>query len=314
MNPHYDIGRAESTAWVRSFKADAPDSIDTSLLLALGLPRADKDTFRMGCDLLILMLYFDDIIEVDLIDEHEARLLADIIVDGLQNPDKARPVGEWIGGEMARQIGERVIRLFNPTSRIRFINAFEAYCDAAVQEAADQTVERIHNIQSYMEIRRGTIATRVLFSLLEVGMDLPEDVWSRKEIETLRCTAIDLIIIGNDIYSYNKEQAHGETHNLVVVAMNELKMNLDETVSWMSDLNNKLVREFLTTYNVLRRSELYTQVGWYVEGLGNWVRGIDAFSFKSERYFGTRESELEKGGIIELLPEGSTRMTCPSIR
>jgi hypothetical protein len=34
---------------------------------------------------------------------YAVRQQADILMDALCNPHKARPVGEWVGGEIARQ-------------------------------------------------------------------------------------------------------------------------------------------------------------------------------------------------------------------
>lgn len=39
----------------------------------------------------------------DLADEAEARRQADAIMDALYHPEKTRPEGEWVGGEMTRQ-------------------------------------------------------------------------------------------------------------------------------------------------------------------------------------------------------------------
>jgi hypothetical protein len=39
----------------------------------------------------------------DVADEHAVRALGDIIMDALRNPDKNRPQGECVIGEIARQ-------------------------------------------------------------------------------------------------------------------------------------------------------------------------------------------------------------------
>ena len=48
-----------------------------------------------------LFFVFDE--KSDLVDAEEARKQADIIMDALRNPTHARPDGEWVGGEVAKQ-------------------------------------------------------------------------------------------------------------------------------------------------------------------------------------------------------------------
>lgn len=39
----------------------------------------------------------------DISSPNEVQKLADVVMDALRNPLRARPEGEWIGGEMTRQ-------------------------------------------------------------------------------------------------------------------------------------------------------------------------------------------------------------------
>jgi hypothetical protein len=39
----------------------------------------------------------------DVATETEAREMARIVMDAIYNPERPRPAGEWIGGEIARQ-------------------------------------------------------------------------------------------------------------------------------------------------------------------------------------------------------------------
>jgi Delta6-protoilludene synthase len=48
-----------------------------------------------------LFFVFDEYSDIE--DEHTVRELSDIVMDALRNPDKPRPRGESIVGEIARQ-------------------------------------------------------------------------------------------------------------------------------------------------------------------------------------------------------------------
>ena len=59
------------------------------------------DQLRAGCDLMNLFFVFDEYSDVE--DEHTVQTFADVIMDALRNPHKARPAGEPVLGEIARQ-------------------------------------------------------------------------------------------------------------------------------------------------------------------------------------------------------------------
>lgn len=40
----------------------------------------------------------------------------------------------------------------------------------------------------------------------------------------------------------------------------------------------------------------------YVDGLGQWVRGNDDWTFESHRYFGDKGLEIQKTRLMTLLP------------
>lgn len=56
---------------------------------------------RTGCDLMNLFFVIDE--HSDLSSVADAETQAQIIMNALMNPEKPRPHGEWVGGEVARQ-------------------------------------------------------------------------------------------------------------------------------------------------------------------------------------------------------------------
>lgn len=69
--------------------------------------------------------------------------------------------------------------------------------DAVVQEAEDRNEHLIRTIDSYVEVRRGTIASRPAFAIFELELDIPDEVYHHPVLESLRLGAIDMICIGN---------------------------------------------------------------------------------------------------------------------
>lgn len=79
----------------------AAHTCNQGLIASLAYPLASKEHLRTGCDLMNFFFVFDEY--TDLEDEHQVRVLSDIVMDALRNPGVPRPEGECIIGEIARQ-------------------------------------------------------------------------------------------------------------------------------------------------------------------------------------------------------------------
>ncbi|KAJ7835226.1 terpenoid synthase [Mycena leptocephala] len=296
LNPHYQVCKEESSAWCESFHAFSPKAqkafnrCDFNLLASLAYLSLTKvgaclHGCRVGCDLMNLFFVVDEY--SDVADTAGARIQADIIMDGLKNPHIPRPQGEWIGGEH--------------------------YLDSVVQQAQDRTEQYIRGIDEYFEVRRNTIGAKPSFCINAIEMNIPHEVMTNQHIVTITAACIDMLIIGNDLCSYNVEQARGDDgHNLVTIVMHALNLDLHAALEWISDLHDKLAENFLATYDQVPDYidfELNRQVAEYLDGLGNWVwfamndRTSCSSGFKSERYFGKKGAEVQATRTVELLPK-----------
>lgn len=100
---------------------------------------------------------------------------------------------------------ENAIKTATPTSQRRFVDAFQLYLDSVVQQAEDRTRGYIRDIHSYFDVRRDTIGAKPSFAINELYMDLPDYVLADPIIMKLTSACIDMLIIGNDLCSYNIE-------------------------------------------------------------------------------------------------------------
>lgn len=100
---------------------------------------------------------------------------------------------------------ENAIRTTTETAQRRFIDTFQLYTDSVVQQAADRDDSRIRSVDHYFELRRDTIGAKPSFAILEVKMDIPDEVMNHPSIVKLTSACIDMLIIGNDLCSYNVE-------------------------------------------------------------------------------------------------------------
>ncbi|KAL0579187.1 hypothetical protein V5O48_002809 [Marasmius crinis-equi] len=311
LNPTYESCKKESAVWISSFGAfdqrsqRAYERCDFSLLASLAYPLLNKDGNRVGCDLMNFFFVVDEY--TDVASAGDARRLCDIVMDALRNPQTPRPAGEWIGGEIARQFWGNAIVTGTPSFQRRFIQTFEDYLDAVVEQAIDRNESRIRDVETYFQIRRKTIGALPSFAVLEIHMNLPEEVFDDPVITRLADLAVDMIILTNDFCSYNVEQARGDdSHNIIRVIMDLNETDIPGALVYISSLHDHLSHEFLDLVSKVPKfgdSELDAEVSTYVDGLGNWVRANDCWSFESQRYFGNQGLEIQKQRVVELLPK-----------
>ncbi|KAF8268453.1 terpenoid synthase [Lactarius quietus] len=310
LNPNYEQVKPASEAWVHNLQlldAKSQKSFDRcnfALLGGLAYPTIDHDRLRVGCDLMMLFYIFDYF--TDKVDGKGARVYAEVVVDALRNPYTERPPGETKLGEITRQFWLRAMRTSCAAARKRFIASFTNYAYAVIDEASDRAKGSIRKIADYLRLTRLTAGPYPCFFPLEMDLDIPDEVMTHPSLELLRSLAAESLVLGNDLYSYNIEQAAGHGgHNIITVVMNEKKVNLHRALDWVAEYHGQVLSEFQAQHRVLPSWDpvIDQNLMTYVERLGQFMRGIDCWAFETERYFGTKGREVQKQRIVTLLPK-----------
>ena len=97
------------------------------------------------------------------------------------------------------------IKTATPSAQRRFVDTFGQYLDAVVEQAEDRADHHIQDVPCYFRVRRDTIGAKPSFAINEIHMNIADEVFEHSIIKTLTATAIDMLIIGNDLVSYNVE-------------------------------------------------------------------------------------------------------------
>ncbi|KAK0215217.1 terpenoid synthase, partial [Armillaria nabsnona] len=309
INPHYEEVKAASEAWFRSFKAFGPeaqrvfDHCDFSLAASLGYPTATKEHLRTACDLMNLFAIFDaytDNAPPDIV-----RQYIDIVMDTIKNPSKPRASDEVVLGIVAQEFWTLGVKSASNTSRKHFVESFRHYADSMVQQAEDRHHHHIRNVEEYFDIRRLTVAVDVLYSLLELSYDLPDEVFTHPTVVALRRLGCDMIIMDNDMASYNKEQASEECpHNVLTSVMQELKCDIHAALLWVEDLHRSTRNKFLTLWTEIPSwgPETDAIASHYLHGIANWVRCNESWNFEGGRYFGSNGRAVKQHRMVTLMP------------
>ncbi|KAH9001765.1 isoprenoid synthase domain-containing protein [Lactarius akahatsu] len=263
LNQHYEEAKPESVEWLRSFEAlDAKsqrsfDRCNFALLSSLGYPLLDKGSPPMFygksrghpdkfLQIVSAFPYTDNL------DGDGARDCADIVMRALRNPHKERPQGESKLGEITRQFWLRAIKVASEAAQRRFLKSFAAYVYAVIDEASDRNAGRIRGITDYLELRRLTAGACASLFSVELGLDIPDEVMTHPAMESLLGLVADTIVLTNDLYSYNNEQAAGHGgHNILTVVMNENGVDLDGALDWLEEYNGVVLSRVQAQYRML---------------------------------------------------------------
>ncbi|KAF5335276.1 hypothetical protein D9758_016241 [Tetrapyrgos nigripes] len=299
-NPHDEIVR-ESAEWTESYKAfnekaqEAFNRCNFGYFASLAYARAKGGHYRVACDLMNLFFVFDELSD-EATGEEAARQAADIM-NALRHPEVIPPEGDSILGAMTRDFWRRTLECSSKSSAERFIRNFDEYTDAVRQQAVEREAGYHRNLQEYYALRRGTIGVRPSFDYFLLPDDIPDEALEHPQIEKLAIASIDMTILANDIYSYNKEQAAGDDlHNIVSVIMKEKNYTVQQAMDHVGSIYVGIRDDFLENYKNLPVYDepVNSLVREYCWGTGQWVTTNIKWSFKGERYFGKEGLEIMK--------------------
>ncbi|KAI0638650.1 terpenoid synthase [Trametes polyzona] len=308
IHPLHEEVAVESRAWVRSAKPFTPESqasferCNFELLGALAYPDASRDGLRVGMDLMNLLFVIDEYTDVEV--APAVQEAANVVMDALRNPQKPRPDGEVILGEITRQYAERALRAATPEAMAHFRDSFSDYLDAVVSQADERDGATVRSVDDFIRIRRENNGGRPALFPCELHLSIPDEAFYHPQIVELRNCIVDMVTTMNDITSYNREQAtNADDYNLLTVVMHRHNTDLSGAIAWVTDFHNEIVHKFIEGLKHVPSFGLAvdSQLQEYLENIANWPRSQDSWTFESGRYFGDRGMEYMTTRRVALL-------------
>ncbi|KAH7098410.1 terpenoid synthase [Auriculariales sp. MPI-PUGE-AT-0066] len=337
VNPACDEARRESNEWFYAFHPFSPEALrafdkcDLGLLAALAYPTISKEQLRSGCDLMNLFFVVDEY--TDLQSGDSVRETIDIVRDALAHPEKPRPEGEILLGQVVKEFWQRAIRNSTPAAQKHFLSAFRDHLASIIVQAGDRDRRYIRTVNEYIHMRRDNIGIRPSFFPGSMNLDIPMmgllslsimlRIWSRSTTYVFREPSALLAglvysiadsFVSQDVASYNKEQASDDADcNIVTILMHQFQTDYTGAVEWVARHHAELERAFLSLAQELpvrlRRSGVVVtpyvqdQLSQFVRVLGNWPRANDAWTFESYRYFGSKGAEVQQTRVVKRTPK-----------
>ncbi|KAG2141867.1 isoprenoid synthase domain-containing protein [Suillus clintonianus] len=311
LNPHcYPVSHASAQWLCDEAHLVEPEitkytSVRAGYFAAALYPNANAFHLKVCADVLNWSFKLDDWLEIDRFDVNDAWRVRDCCMSALRDPINFQT--ERYSAKMCKSFFSRFKETGGPGCTERFIHTVDLWFISAAKEVDNRAKGHINDVKSYLKLRRGVSGCKPLFTLIEFvnGIDLPDEVVSHPVIMALEEAVNDFVSWSNDIFSYNIEQSHHGTRNLVAVLMIEQGLDLQGAVDYCGRLCKISLQHFEENLAILPSwgEEVDKQVAIYVRGLQNWISGSLHWSFESARYFGKDAHIVKRERTVKLLPK-----------
>ncbi|MFD4833572.1 terpene synthase family protein [Streptomyces uncialis] len=297
---HAGTADARAFIWVHAGElCDDPAELENlprirpGLLAAYCHPDATEDDLTLSAKWMAWLFLLDDRIDesdlgrdADLLEEH----LRDLQATALGTRTSAtRPMSralEQIIMEASAGMGD--------VWQVRFRRHVSDYLSACVWQAAHRQAAQIPRSDTFPYWRRAFGAIVPTFDLVERtnGGALPSCVYYSRPYQDLLDAAADLVCWTNDLMTVDKEAAHGDLHNLVLVTAGDRPQDRGAAAAEVSAACERRVRTYTAACRELTAltatlglaESVQTHADRCAASLRVWVRGHLEWGLRTPRY------------------------------
>ncbi|PPQ64039.1 hypothetical protein CVT24_008852 [Panaeolus cyanescens] len=314
-NAHLAEVEGASVKWIESLGLFEPKqlrkfkSCKFDLLGALVGPLESPEHLRISCDLMNFYFACDEY--TDVTDKETARMITEDVMSILRGevidteaPHSCKPLNR-----MTQEFYERTLSVVgdDAAGMEHFIKDFDDYTRAVIIEADERERNHIRNVHEYFILRRDTCGAKPSFSFFGLGLNIPSYVFEEPTMLSLIDSASDLIAMVNDLHSYGLERSRGlDGHNVVTAIMHEHQIDLQAALHWLSGYATRTVARFISDRAKLPSygPHIDAAVNTFIDRMGRCVRGYDAWSYETDRYYGKHGLRVQKTRKAVLLRTG----------
>lgn len=181
-----------------------------------------------------------------------------------------------------------------PAWRRRFSRHVANYFAACVWQAAHRAVQQTPRLDTFAQMRRDAGAIWPSFDLIEwvAGTVLPSSLYLTSTYQSLLTSAADVVCWTNDLLTLDKEMAHGDTQNMILVMQGARGGSLQDAVDAVVLLADGRVKDFMAAeaeldgvLDLLRFQDgQRAHVAQCVAMLRAWMRGHVEWGTQTRRY------------------------------
>ncbi|KAJ7499284.1 isoprenoid synthase domain-containing protein [Mycena latifolia] len=283
------------------------------LLIARAFPEADAAHLRVCLESMMMFLILEQLTDTPATSTVSKKWAAEF-VEAFQQAEAPQAKKEGPAAVL-QHLGTKVITAMDPAYRAAYIASNVLLAEGVVQEALDREQHGETNpisLETYLNTRRKSIGALPFHDLDRWiwKLDLPDHVFKNPHIEQMVWASVDMVALGNDLYSYRKEYLEdGAKHNYVTVAMHDpstpvqpgdFQGAITYTVEQFSAAltrykeNQKMLPAFENDPDLARKVERYAEL------MMDSVAGNIEWSIACKRYSLFPDEAARKRGLITI--------------
>ncbi|KAJ6567242.1 isoprenoid synthase domain-containing protein [Mycena vulgaris] len=281
------------------------------LLIARAFPEADAAHLRVCLESMMMFLILEQLTDTPATSTVSKKWAAEF-VEALQQAEAPHAKKEGPAAVL-QHLGTKVITAIDPAYRAAYIASNVLLAEGIVQEALDrEQYDETKSLETYLNTRRKSVGALPFHDLDRWiwKLDLPDHVMKNPHIEEMVQASVDMVALGNDIYSYRKEYLEdGAKHNYVTVAMHDpatpvqagdFQAAITYTVEQFSAAlaRYKEHKALLPTFD--DDADLRAKVERYTELMMDSVAGNIEWSIACKRYSLFSDEAARKRGLITI--------------
>ncbi|KAI0328233.1 terpenoid synthase [Cubamyces sp. BRFM 1775] len=313
VNPLYDDVSIEANQWFKSFKLFTPksqrafDRGDIARIAAMAVPRGSRDHLRSCMDFANVAFSVDEY--TDKQPPSIVRDLADGCIAVMQNrtfEDKGR--GPTVFNEFFSQFWKGAMKVATPQSAKQLASTLTDYLNGTHREAESVVTGDFLEYERYLQIRLESIGVRMFYAMCGLPLSIPDRVFEDPLFVELQYLGSELVLLDNDIISYNRERAMSMAEfNSITIIMAQFGLSYADAVGWLVGRIAQLENRYMEIHEYFK-SRAYDDgmvrrdVLQLLDLMGNLRAANYYWSFESGRYFGTLGEETPKTHQCPMAP------------
>ncbi|MEJ3659267.1 hypothetical protein WEH80_40555 [Actinomycetes bacterium KLBMP 9759] len=256
-------------------------------------PECSTDDLQLGMDLMAWLFVLDDYYAKPDVMPEEARATFDQLMGVLRRPPGTPVDGPTLVTAFA-DLWVRECDPMTPAWRRRAAVNWEEYLQCYVVETDNRTNDAELSVDEYLVLREKSGIMYVLLDSQERidHCELPDAVLAAEPVQQMRSACIWISNYDQDILSFDKEEAHGDRHNLVFVLERRRGCTRQQAIDEVRRLIDEQVELFLSAERKVPAlkaelgldEETAARLDAYVQSLRAGARACDDWCRTSNRY------------------------------
>ncbi|WP_232666419.1 terpene synthase family protein [Pseudonocardia sp. TRM90224] len=257
-------------------------------------PSARRPDLQLGMDVFGWLMVLDDSFDsLDLTPDDARRTVAQLEAVVHRPPGVTPPDGPAVVTAFA-DLWDRECVSMSPQWRRRAVVNWEEYFVCFVAETTNRFTSAELDIEEYLVLRD---KSGIMYPLLDAierieGCELPDTVLAAEPVRQMRAACVWLCNIIQDVLSFEREQANGDLHNLVLVVEQQFGYGRQRAIDEIRNMIDEHVQQFLAAEarvpallaELELAEELAEHLRTYVTTMRLQIRATDEWCRTSSRY------------------------------